>query len=457
MATIRTPLSRHLPETTPAPIAFGAAALLLVAALVFGGGSRGTGDFLVHLVALPALVLALLRWRHADATRLQRLLLWWWLAALAVVALQLLPLPAAVFARLPQREQVLADLHTAGLAPDWLPMSLDRWGTVRALLSLATFGAMWMLACTLTAEARQRLIKLAIVISVPLVLLGFAQVAGGRHVDLQFHPYQNVGSATGSFANRNHFASLLAMLGPFAILAGYQAQRARQPGWCFAWYSAAVLMLLGAAMTFSRAGVILASSAAALTVGLVLRDNLLQSHAKDGRRGRMALYATLGVTVLAVANYAWSEIADRFDTDPLGDRRWEYLEHGLAAIRSYLPWGSGAGSFPYVYAPFEPLDAMVHTYALHAHNELAEVALELGLPGLLLVVGLLLLVIAATSKALSAIPGSHAISGPVTAIAVWVPLVHSLVDYPLRTLAVTVVFALLLAQLTADRDTPPRS
>ena len=39
-------------------VALIAAASLLGSALAFGGGSRGAGDLVVHLVALPALVLA---------------------------------------------------------------------------------------------------------------------------------------------------------------------------------------------------------------------------------------------------------------------------------------------------------------------------------------------------------------------------------------------------------------
>ena len=83
---------------TPEVIAEGAAGMLLVGAMVFGGGPRGGGDAVVHLLAVPALVLAILRWRHADATGLQRVFLYWLIAAAAVVGLQLLPLPASVFA-----------------------------------------------------------------------------------------------------------------------------------------------------------------------------------------------------------------------------------------------------------------------------------------------------------------------------------------------------------------------
>src|SRR5688572_20110723 len=91
---ISTP-NRPLLRPAADSIAELAAALLLVVALLFGGGSRGVGDLVVHLAALPALAIAVMRWRHTDATRLQRLFVYWLLAAIGLVALQLLPLPAS--------------------------------------------------------------------------------------------------------------------------------------------------------------------------------------------------------------------------------------------------------------------------------------------------------------------------------------------------------------------------
>lgn len=379
-------------------------------------------------------MLGIIRWRWTASTGPQRQLLFLWIAALAVLAFQLLPLPAVFFAKLPERAAVLSDLHIARIEPAWLPMSLDPWGTVRALLAVVTFGAVWLLACTLRSGTRLRLLKLAVIVAVPMVLLGFVQAVSVR-TNLTFHPFQHVGMATGTFANRNHFASLLSMLAPVAILFGYQAQRARDMVTAVAWYGTLVLLLLGAALTFSRAGGVLASVAAVLTTLLVLRETKA--------RNLIALLATAGITILVVGNYAWNRIAMRFAADPLVDQRWTYLEHGSAAAKAFWPFGSGAGTFRDIYATFEPVTDMGSTYALHAHNDVLEIAIELGFPGLLLVALLLAMLIMRSRRALA----GNVLSTPVIALAAWVPLIHSLVDYPLRTLAVTVLFALMLAHL----------
>ena len=336
---------------TPDVVAEVTAGLLLVVAMVFGGGSRGAGDLVVHLVALPALVLGIARWRRADASRLQRLFLYWLMTAVAVVGLQLLPLPAAVFASMPGGAAVLAELHTAGLDPAWLPMTLDRWGSVRALLALLSFAAMWLLASTLDRAAHARLLKLAVAVAVLLALLGFAQAAAGHEPTLRFYAFHNTFGATATFANRNHFAGLLAMAIPFAIVAGHQAQQSRRPGAVLGWYGSAVLLLLAAALTFSRAGVVLATLAAGATVLLLLRqDGAAETPRRRGTRRSLLILAVIAVA--AVANYAWSGIADRFDQDPVADLRWQYVQYGVQAAAAYLPWGSGLGSFSAAYAPF---------------------------------------------------------------------------------------------------------
>jgi O-antigen ligase len=425
-----------------------AAGLLLVMALLYGGGSRGVGDLVVHLAALPALAIGVMRWRHADATRLQRLFLYWLLAAFALVALQLLPLPASVFAALPQRAAVLADLKSADLQPAWLPMTLDIWGTVRALLALATFAAAWLLASTLAHDARIRLIKLVVGVALAMALLGFAQAAAGSHSSLRFHDYHHPVGAIGLFANRNHFADLMGMVVPLALGLAAWAQARHRAAHAAVWYAAASVLFLASALSYSRAGIALTFVAAAATAIVLARRGASSAHP------RRYVLPVMGIAIvgLAVAVYAWDGIANRLTQDPLEDLRWQYVRYGLDAAKAYLPWGSGLGSFRDVYAPFEPLAAMQQVHALHAHNDLLEIAVEAGLPGLInLFIFVVLLAIAAVTRKRGGEPlsGPQSTIIPAVAFAAFVPLTHSFVDYPLRTLSVATVFAILVAVLTA--------
>jgi hypothetical protein len=418
-----------------------AAACLLLAALLFGGGPRGAGDVVVHLAALPCLALGILRWRWHEASRWQRWFLLWGLCALTVVALQLLPLPPAWFARLPPRANILSDLHAAGIASTWRPMTLDTWATVRALLALATLGTAWLLATTLSAAARVRLLHIALAAGAAMALLGFAQAAAGEHAPIRFYAYHHPIGAIGTFANRNHFATLLGMLLPLAFALGVDAHRLRRGAMAALWFGLAVVLWLAAALTYSRAGFALASVALVVAACVTIR-----SRAEGGWRLLMpALVAA--VALLAIGHYAWDGLAQRLTQDPLDDLRWQYVHYGLDVMRAWLPWGSGLGSFPWVYAPAEPVAAMLQVFAERAHNDLLQLVIEAGVPGLLLLVAFLDLVIMAARSFLMGRTRTLADHGQhgVIAVALAVPLLHSLVDYPLRTLSITVLLGLLLS------------
>lgn len=422
------------------------AALLLVAAMVLGGREQGPGDAVVHAIALVAFGLAALRW-HATSPRLPaRALLWTCALALGWGAVQLVPLPVDTFARLSLRAEVVAQLHVAGLVPQWLPLTLDRWGTVRALLALGAFLAMWMLCMTLSRRERMQLLKLALAVAVPMVLLGFAQASLKRDTT----------GANALFANRNHLATLLAMLLPFAFACAFEARRRIV---ATAWRAVAVLLLLGAALTFSRLGSVLALSAAALAMMLVSSGGNTRSMAGRSSAWRASL-ATGLVAMLAIAWFASDRLLARFGSDPFGDLRWTYFRNSWHVLQSYLPWGSGLGTFADVYARAEPLATLgQYTYALHAHNEVLEVGIEAGLPGLLLLAAFACIVVAGAFRAFRHTPKSDHWR-KAAAISACVPLLHSLLDYPLRTLACGAVLALVLSLLLerpatrGDANTP---
>lgn len=406
------------------------AALLLVAAIWLGGGPKGLGDAVVHAIALVALGIAAWRWTAAERNPLQRALMGLVALAFGVGLLQLVPLPADVFAALAHRSEVLGQLHAAGLAPAWLPLSLDPWGTVRALLALLGFLAMWMLCSTLPAVQRMQLLQLAVAVTVPMGLLGFVQATGKLDTT----------GANGAFANRNHFATLMAMLVPFAIAAAKQSSQ-RRIGHGVAWYGITAILLLAAAMSFSRAGSLLAGASA---LGAML---WLGTH-RRGTGPRALAVLAMAAAALGIAYFASDRLMARFHSDLATDLRWQYFHNAWGVLRAYLPWGSGLGSFRYVYAQAEPLSSMGEfTYALYAHDEWLQVGIEAGLPGLALATGFIGLVAAVAYRL--AVAGDRAADWNKAAlIATVIPLLHSLVDYPLHTLACSTVLALALSVLT---------
>jgi O-antigen ligase len=121
--------------------------------------------------------------------------------------------------------------------------------------------------------------------------------------------------------------------------------------------------------------------------------------------------------------------------------------------------GTGLGSFQQIYRTYEdPADAS-RQFVNHAHNDWAELALELSLPGLLLA---LIFMLWWGRRAAAAWTGdfSGAALARAAAVAIGVVLFHSLVDYPLRTSAIAALFGAacaLLLQAPIPEAKPSRS
>jgi hypothetical protein len=120
----------------------------------------------------------------------------------------------------------------------------------------------------------------------------------------------------------------------------------------------------------------------------------------------------------------------------------------LSAIAATLPLGSGYGTFDIVYPSAESDVAVSASFINHAHNEPLELLLEGGVPAVVAMLAYLVLIgwrLPAARRsplALAALCGIGFI------------LIHSLVDYPLRTAALVAVFALLNAIYFAPELAP---
>jgi O-antigen ligase len=277
-------------------------------------------------------------------------------------------------------------------------------------------------------------------VAVVLALLGFAQAAAGAHA-VRFYDYHHGLGAIGTFANRNHFATLLGMLAPLALAFGAQAQQQRRHARAAAAYGASLVLLLAAALTFSRAGF-------ALTVAAFVIALVIVFAARPGRARWIVPVSLLSVAALAIVAYAGTGLALRFEQDPITDLRWQYLRYGSAVAREFLPWGSGAGSFPWVYAPAEPVTAMASVYADRAHNDLLQIVIECGFPALILLLAFVVMLVTCAARIIPIGRSAQIDDRVITTVAIvaaCVPLLHSLVDYPLRAFGVAIVFTLLLA------------
>ena len=127
------------------------------------------------------------------------------------------------------------------------------------------------------------------------------------------------------------------------------------------------------------------------------------------------------------------------------DARWKIFANVWAAIWSYFPVGAGVGTFIDVYPLHERVADLTPALVNRAHNDGLETLFEGGAASFLLLLGFIVWLGAATYRAFvheDAVEGRQARAG---AIAMWLLLIHSLWDYPLRTIALETLFCFCAA------------
>ena len=121
------------------------------------------------------------------------------------------------------------------------------------------------------------------------------------------------------------------------------------------------------------------------------------------------------------------------------------------AAKAFWPLGSGMGTFVPVYGIFEqPEDVHLNFYVNHAHNDLLEVWLEAGVAGLAFIGAFVLWLLRRIyvlwwRNASTGFRETDLLLARAASIAVLLLLMHSLVDYPLRTGAMMTLFAFVCA------------
>lgn len=435
-------------------------ALTLLLALTFGGGTMPglRSDALVQLIGLPLLGLAILALFSRPMASKARLPLAIAATAVLLVVLQLIPLPPAVWTQLPGRGFVVEAFELAAIPLGWMPISLDPGATWRSFLSLPAPLALFLAVLCIGHRGRRALTLLLVGCALASVVLGLAQLMQGPASGLRFHTITNQGSSVGFFANRNHYAALLYSALPFAaawtMALAADKRRAGRVGALSCGLALAAL-LLGLAMSLSRAGAMLGLSALLLSGFLLDRTGAreLRRTSAYGLAGAASIGAVLAV------QYALPGLLGRFDTSAIDDYRFDILRITLTAAKEFLPMGSGFGTFQAVYLMYDRPEALLAGYVNNAHNDWAQLWLEGGWPFALAAAGFLLWFALAGLAAWRAAPARlgqlDRALGRAASISVGLLLLHSAVDYPLRTTGLLSVFGLCCALLVRPRPVPP--
>jgi len=451
---------------------FFLSAVVIVASLVLGGGTRGgfLSDAILQLIAIPLLLISLAKLIETPLTRQMRVALFFCVGVVALPLVQLVPLPPWLWTALPGRSPSAEAFEILGHKTPWMPISVAPDETWLSALSLIPPVAIFLSTLLMPYRERRWLSWVFLTFGVVSVFIGLIQIAQGSESPLRFFAFTNTAEAVGFFANRNHFAALLYALTLFAaawavhatvvnVVEGPRKYDTSLIVGMIAAFTLLVVLLAGEMMARSRMG--LGLTIAALFGGLAL--------GVSDRRIRGTITPTkllVGATVFVVifgTQFALYRVMERFAVDPLEGARLPFGRNTVEAALSYMPLGSGLGTFVPVYAMFEkPEDAILNKYANHAHNDVLELWLDAGAIGLILV-GMFVVWLALRSAEIwrNAPPeGANELDWTLvraSTIVIALLIAHSFVDYPLRTGAMMAVMAFACALLIEPRvDAQPR-
>lgn len=340
-------------------------------------------------------------------------------------------------------------------------ISIVPFATATALVRLLTYGGIFWLAmqsCRASRDAHAVFLTLVIA-GLIYAAYGLVVQFSGSETILWFHKQRYIGDLTSTFEYKNAYATYAGLGAVCAVglllqgmekLAGLDFGKREtrrltvvwlaERGWPLA--MAALLTITGLLLSHSRAG--FACS------GVGLFTLLLSARFIRGPRIPLLGPVTTAFVVACVGFIAVSggTMLDRLaNTDVEADVRPLIYDATIQAIED-APWlGTGAGTFAQVFSLYHP--PAIYTRVLRAHDTYLENALELGIPGAVV------LTLALAGPAVICLVGIHRRRRnalyPCMGVAASVLVgLHATVDFTMQVPAVAATYALIMGAACAQ-------
>lgn len=459
-------------------------ALFILAPLFWGGRGEIARAVYATLVSIAAMAWLANAWLAGRGGWRWTPVYWIPVAAIAWVVLQLVPLPAAVVGWLAPRNAELLPLWQ-GDSP-LADFGLGSWHTLslnptEGQISLAMLLVYTLLTVLLVDRLHSRekvdeLLRWLGVSAIVMAVLGVLQylTSDGLYFWVYEYPFRRSDDyAVGAFMNHNHFASFVAM-GATAI--AYQlvrvapqpvtrssasmrpAQRTSADYLALGWACGLGVVALALVLSGSRGGLLAATVGVAVILLVYWRKRLFG--------GRQLIYTLVvaGLLGAGMLLFGAEQLTRRLETvtsgsmqqlDELGARRAIWSAN-LRAIADGWFTGSGAGTHQDIYSPY--IDQPSSKVFSHAENGYLQIATELGLPGVALLVAVFVYVVRWTRMAWRRCESREHLAclGAVLA-ALAISAAHNLVDFvwfipATMTMALACLLVLRRLAVGSERD-----
>ena len=326
--------------------------------------------------------------------------------------IQILPLPPVVVKILsPRAAAIYQGMAHDGLAAwagrAWWTLSLAPGLSAGGLVLLICYGIFGFLLLK-TVRSRRR-IEILVLVMVGSALFqafyGMAQTFSGNEKIFWHQKQYDIGSVTGTYVNRNHFAGLMEMIFPLSL--GYLLAKARyfqmEKGLTWRqkllWFSqenlqlsfllglGTVLIAVGLVFSKSRSGVLIfavlvVAAAAAIGGWRELSEDGGESESGAGRKRKNRSKGILRLVFAAVLGAAlWIGIGPviaRFaGLDLAEEGRRTFMRNTVEMIGDFPAAGTGKGTYLYTYPMYKKTDD--GTKLSFAHNDYLQLISENGI------------------------------------------------------------------------------
>ena len=419
--------------------------------LLTGGSSRPDT---ASLIVLRPAAIALLAYGLCKITRptvgQHRLLFVLSILILGLAVFHLIPLPPTVWMSIPGRTIIAEIDRVSGIGRVWRPLTMAPAFGWNALYSLCIPLGVLLNGAQLPSIDLKRLTIVVLLAGVASGLLAVVQILASSDGSLYFYQVTNRGDAVGFFANRNHQAVFLACL--FPVLAHYGARRGQSRREdrrrLFTSLTAGAFIIPLLLVTGSRGG-LAAGVVGLLSVPLVTRATSVRSKKpkKISRRSQIGIgLAFSGVVALTI----WAILADRAQaltralaSDAGQEARYKVWGVVIDNLGTFMPFGSGIGSYERVFQVIEPSTILSPSYSNHVHNDWLEIVMTTGLPGTLLLTAIVAAFAGAIWRiARRAPPTARRGTGWMGLAIILMMAVSSAVDYPVRVPTLSALFVI---------------
>jgi len=370
---------------------------------------------------------------------------------LLVGLMDLMPVGADFWLLLPGRadyKNVVALLARPEFALERLAVSVDPVGTKRALVALAPCIAIAFASSLLSRRSLLRVLGALAVLATFEALIGLFQLGFRGASSVFVLEYAGHSRASGTFVNKNHYATLLAMVLPLLIFraAGqfsFFTHRHNASALSNTWWGVAAAFVAAALVaSLSRAGVLAGGIAAAIAI--------VFCSIQQRSRSRRVLAVVLALVALAIGLAAITGLGQLLRSvlnGGLGDgasARAIMNAHTWTGISEFFPLGAGLGSYSIAFQRFQTPQLL--GFIEYAHNDYLQLIFETGLVGIVILV----LLVAAAGVSARAIWTEHVKGERLSpALACFVGAmafaIHAWFDFPSHIPATAIIATLLFA------------